>query len=277
MIELKDKKSKLHFFQYIFCGVCIGSGAILPGISGGILAVIFGVYEPLMEALTHPKKGIKKHQDMFIPLALGWAIGFLGFAKGISIALQYHRTITIYFFIGLICGTLPTLFKEVKLRKIGFKGFMIILISAILITFSLIYITFISKIKLEPSIITYTFCGVLWGLSVVIPGLATSSILMSLGLYQPLMENVSNMQWGVFLTTLPAMGLTIVLMARLITYLLKHFHSHMFSIIIGFVLISTIMIIPFDFDSISEMMISMIVAYVGYRVANIMAKIESKD
>ena len=66
-------------------GVLIGGGAILPGISGGVLAVIFGFYRPMMELLAHPIKAIPKYWKMFVPVGIGWVIGFFGFAKLIEL------------------------------------------------------------------------------------------------------------------------------------------------------------------------------------------------
>ena len=71
----------------LLCGALIGAGAILPGVSGGVLAVVFGVYQPFMETLTHPRTAIPNYWCWAIPLGLGWAVGFLGLAKGIAAAM----------------------------------------------------------------------------------------------------------------------------------------------------------------------------------------------
>ena len=96
----------------LLCGALIGAGAILPGVSGGVLAVVFGVYQPFMEALTHPRTAIPKYWRWAIPLGLGWAVGFLGLAKGIAAAMLWSQAATTWFFIGLILGTLPALFRD---------------------------------------------------------------------------------------------------------------------------------------------------------------------
>ena len=58
----------------IFVGVLVGGGAILPGISGGVLCLIFGIYEPLMETLSHPKSALKKYIGLFAPFLLGYVL-----------------------------------------------------------------------------------------------------------------------------------------------------------------------------------------------------------
>ena len=90
--------------RYLLCGALIGAGAILPGVSGGVLAVVFGIYRPFMEVLTHPRRALPKYWRMLIPLSIGWAAGFLGFAKGIAAALSLSDAVTTWLFIGLIGG-----------------------------------------------------------------------------------------------------------------------------------------------------------------------------
>ena len=61
---------------YVLSGILVGGGAMLPGVSGGVLAVVFGVYMPLMELFTSPIKAIKKHIFMFVPVLIGMTVGF---------------------------------------------------------------------------------------------------------------------------------------------------------------------------------------------------------
>ena len=82
----------IRWMRYGLCGVLIGAGAILPGVSGGVLAVVFDIYRPVMEVLTHPRTSLPKHWHIFPPLGMGWVLGFLLFAKGISAALAVYRS-----------------------------------------------------------------------------------------------------------------------------------------------------------------------------------------
>ena len=65
-----------------------------------------------METLAHPGRGIRKYWHIFLPLGIGWAVGFLGLAKGISAAYALSDAATIWLFIGLIAGTFPALWRE---------------------------------------------------------------------------------------------------------------------------------------------------------------------
>ena len=93
------------YILFLIQGALVGIGAILPGISGGVLCVAFGIYESMMELLTNPIKTIKKQYKMFIPFIIGWIIGFIILAKGIELLFVKSASIAMMLFFGLICGT----------------------------------------------------------------------------------------------------------------------------------------------------------------------------
>ena len=93
-------------------GIIIGAGAILPGISGGVLAVVFGIYRPAMELLTHPRRALQRYWRMLLAVGIGWAIGFLGGGSVILALFHQSETVATCLFIGLILGTLPDLWHE---------------------------------------------------------------------------------------------------------------------------------------------------------------------
>lgn len=101
-----------RFIVLVVQGAIIGAGAILPGISGGVLCVAFGIYQPMMAILAKPIKNIPRYWHMFIPILIGWIAGFVGLAKVISDLLEVNSAVVTSLFIGLIAGTFPSLFKE---------------------------------------------------------------------------------------------------------------------------------------------------------------------
>ena len=90
----RNQNMILRWLRDFLCGVLIGAGAILPGVSGGVLAVVFDIYRPFMEVLTRPRTAVPKYWKMFVPIVLGWCAGFVGFAKGISAAFCLSSTVT---------------------------------------------------------------------------------------------------------------------------------------------------------------------------------------
>ena len=84
--------------MYAIQGAIIGVGAILPGVSGGVLCVAFGLYEPLMELLTTPKKALKENHRMFVPFIVGWALGFVLLAKLIEMFFSFAPDVALFLF-----------------------------------------------------------------------------------------------------------------------------------------------------------------------------------
>jgi putative membrane protein len=93
-------------------GVIIGIGAILPGISGGVLSVTFGLYRPMMDLLSSPIKSLKKYWSLFLPVIIGWVFGFVVFARLIGVFFEKSETLAIWLFIGLIAGLFPRCLKK---------------------------------------------------------------------------------------------------------------------------------------------------------------------
>lgn len=90
----------------------IGLGAILPGISGGVLSVIFGIYRPIMELLSHPRKNVRTHLPALFPVIIGMGIGFAGIANLLSFFLEKYPYPSVCLFVGLIIGMFPSLKRE---------------------------------------------------------------------------------------------------------------------------------------------------------------------
>ena len=107
-----SKTTPLQFLFRIIQGALIGLGAVLPGISGGVLSVIFGIYKPIMELLSNPFKNFRTHVPKLIPVLIGGVIGFLGVANILAFFLNKYPDPSVCLFIGLIAGMLPSLFRE---------------------------------------------------------------------------------------------------------------------------------------------------------------------
>ena len=171
----------LHFLQ----GALIGLGAVLPGISGGVLSVVFGVYQPVMELLSHPRSAMKRYYRMLIPLILGGGFGFVVVARILGFLLTRYPDPSVCLFVGLIGGMLPSLFREAgkKGRKKSDLLMTVVCFGMILILLTLLQII---QVTIAPSFGWYLFCGFCIALSVIAPGMSFSTLLMPLGLYTPL-------------------------------------------------------------------------------------------
>lgn len=102
------------FLFKLLQGILIGLGAVLPGISGGVLCVVFGVYAPIMALLSNPFRAFKKYALTLLPIVIGMGIGFLGVSKALGILLKAYPDASVCLFVGLIIGMLPSLFREAR-------------------------------------------------------------------------------------------------------------------------------------------------------------------
>ena len=276
MRKKHDENYIIRWLRDFLCGLLIGAGAILPGVSGGVLAVIFDIYRPFMEVLTQPRTAIPKYWPWFLPIAVGWAVGFMGFAKGIAAALNLSGTVTIWLFIGLIFGTVPSLFREAGQQGRSASSWISMGLFAGAVFWGLFYVSHIAEISVEPNFWSYNFCGVLWGMGIVIPGMTSSSVMMALGLYQPMMEGLARLDFLVLAASLPGMLITMALLARLVSWFFKKHYSVAFHGILGIVLASTLVIIPTSYSGATEILLSALCCFGGFLLAFGMARLDRR-
>ena len=266
----------LKSFLRVLQGALIGLGAVLPGISGGVLCVIFKVYEPLMEVLTHPLTALKKHLKLLLPIIIGVVLGFLGIAKLLGFLLERYEAPSVCLFIGLITGMIPSLFREAG-EKGRNKWSFISLGVAFAVVLALLIALKIINVAIVPNFASYLFCGFCLALSIIAPGMSFSTLLMPLGLYQPFTDGIGNLDFSVLLPTGIGALLTVLLLTKLIGWLMDKHYSVMFHSIIGIVIAATIVIIPFSsFASAGAAVINIICLVVGIVAALLLDRMNQR-
>lgn len=226
-------------------GALIGLGSVLPGISGGVLSVVFGVYKPVMELLANPKEKIKTHLPGLLPYFAGAAVGFLGVANLLTYFLEKYPAPSVCLFVGLIMGMLPSLWQEAG-GKGRDKKSMLATIAAMLFVFSILSFLNTASFAITPGFYWYLFCGFALALSIIAPGMSFSAILMPLGLYAPFVDGIGHLDLTVVIPGSIGCVLTIFSMAKAVDSLLTRHYSLFFHAIFGFVTAATIMTIPFE-------------------------------
>lgn len=270
--KIKGIKKQNWIFG-LLCGILIGGGAILPGISGGVLCVVFGLYQPLMEILSHPKRGLPKYWILFLPVAVGWPVGFFVLAKVLTLLFGASEAVSNWLFIGLIVGTFPALYREAGREGRTRPARAVMVLSFLLMFGGLFYVSRVVGFQVRPGWGWYLFCGVLFGMSVVIPGMTSASILMALGLYQPLMESTAAFDASVLLGILPGMLGTVLLLARLVNYCFRTHYALAYHAVLGVVLASTLVLVPTEYSGIGEVLLSVLCCAAGFAVAFYMERI----
>lgn len=269
----------MSFFYLFLIGILIGTGMVIPGVSGAVIAVIFGVYDKMIKSLTNLFKNFKNNFMFLFILGLGILVGAIWFSNVLMFLYQRHEVITKFSFIGLILGGVPFLFKEIKLKynKINYV--------AMIFTFILSFVLWIfSKTILQIDLdgnssscimnfINLFLAGVIYSVGKVIPGISGSFLLIIIGMYEYVLSVIAH-PITIGLTQITRlipfiMGLIIgiLVLLKLINFLLEKHYGLTYSIIAGFILGSIPALIPnlsFSKDAfigILTMIISFILSY----------------
>lgn len=233
----------LRFLGKVLQGALIGLGAVLPGISGGVLSVVFGVYRPIMELLSDPVHKWRTYLPELFPYMIGSAAGFLGVANLLSYVLETYPEPSVCVFVGLIVGMLPSLWREAgdQGRDVGNVILSCVTLVAML---SLLFWLQNSQNTVEPGLSSFLFCGFAFALSVIAPGMSFSTILMPLGLYTPFVEGIGHMRPEVLLPGVAGCVVTFICLAKLVNRLFERHYALMFHGIFGIVGAATVMTVP---------------------------------
>lgn len=261
-------------------GFVIGLANIIPGVSGGTLAITLGIYEKLIGVLTHFFKNWKENIKFLIPIGIGAVLSLLVFSNIIGYALEHYPVPTTLLFMGLILGGVPILLRKVKDKK-SISNFLIFLL-----TFSVVLIFTLLKeqthmVNLEHlNVIGYLLLfgvGIIAAATMIIPGISGSFILMLLGYYEPIINTIrdlshmNNIVENTMILIPFGIGILvgIISIAKLIEYLLKKYETKTYYGIIGFVVSSICSIfiqmgLPHDFF---QLLIGIVLAIIGFLFA----------
>ncbi len=275
------------FWKRFFKGVVIALGFILPGVSGGVLAAILGIYERLLGFLAHFRRNFKRDFWYFVPVGLGGIVGIALLSAPLEYLLAHAQVIVLWGFAGAIIGTLPALMKTATSRAPrdwldGVWFFGTFIISA-----GLLY--FMSELfgTLPANFGGFIVAGALIALGVLVPGLSPSNLLLILGLFTPMLTGFKRLDIvGVYLPIAIGGILAMALFSKLMDHLLVKFHSRVYHFILGIVLASTMLILipnPYAAESISyahatlsTYLFSAIALAVGIALGYWMSALESK-
>jgi len=233
-----------EWFVRLLKGVLIGIGAILPGLSGGVLAVVFNVYEPLVSFLANIFNKFWKNVFFFLPIGIGGVIGIVGFSAVVEFAFEVYPAQFIWLFVGFIVGTFPSLFKTAG--KHGRKSWHWL----VLVAFAAATLAFmrwgetINAGTSDTNFFTWVLSGFIFALGMIVPGMSPSNFLIYLGWYQPMASGIRQLDLGVIIPLMIGAVICIILFAKLINWLFKKAYTFMYHFILGVVVGSTIAIIP---------------------------------
>ena len=254
-------------------GLIIGIGFIIPGVSGGVLATILGIYNEIIERLLNFKKDIENKFLYITPLLIGILISIFLFSKIILYLLNNKLLFISYVFIGLILGCIPYLIKEIKLKTKKNISITFFLITFILGIILYLFQEMSKEMVSTPNIIRMSLAGVFYALGKIVPGISGASLLMLLGVYKyflSIIANPLNINLKIIIIFIPFV-ITFLISAyfilKAIDYLLNNHFRHTYSAIIGFIISSILFIYPGNINIIS-IIIAILSFIISYYLSN---------
>lgn len=254
-------------------GFIMGIANIIPGVSGGTLALTLGIYENFIQAISHFFSKIKENIKFLLPIVIGIGLSILSMSRVIDASYEHFPIPTTMFFMGLVIGGLPLLLKKVKGKK-ELKQPSSYIIAAI--TFSIVLLLSLSEqlfdISLKANLMNMNFggyitlflVGVIAAATMIIPGVSGSLVLMLLGYYYPILKVIKNItafkDLGSNILIAGVFGIGVLVgivgVAKLIEFLLGKFETKTYFGVIGFIIASILAIPIATMNSVNNLVFS---------------------
>lgn len=278
----------MNMFKNIIKGMMIGIANIMPGVSGGTLAVSMGIYDKLIHCITHILSEFKESMKFLLPIFAGAGIALVALTFVIEALFQYYPIPTNLLFIGLIVGGLPPVITKVKSHKLTFGHILAgLLFFALVVGMAMMGGNGNRQVTLNLGIvpmIQLVLVGIIAAATMIIPGVSGSMVLLILGYYQPIIQQIT-----VFCTAVIALdmagilhGVAILLpfgigvligilgIAKIIEIIFQKYPVYAYCAIIGLIAASPIAILVcsnFAGFSISVLLISIVTFAAGFGIA----------
>ncbi len=231
----------VYVIKKLIFGLIIGIAAITPGLSGGVIAASFGIYEKIIDALCGLGKNFKKNFAFVLPYALGGGIGVLFFSNIMERLISYSYYEITYIFIGLVLGTIPSFLKEANN-----KGFKILYVFFAVLSFSISFVLgdYIKSIVSFSNFFKYILIGMIVSLGTLIPGLSSSFILMKAGLYNLYISAISDFKLVPLIYISFGFAAASILIIGIIKYMFNKHHGLSYYTVFGLLVGSVVMVFP---------------------------------
>lgn len=242
-LEPRKLNPVTDWFVRLIKGIIVGIGFILPGLSGGVLAVIVGMYDPLIRFLANLKDKFLKNLLFFLPFAIGAAVGIVLFAVVVEKAFGKYAAQFVCLFVGFVAGTFPSLYKTAGKQGRKSKDILILILSAAGI-FVLMLVGGKQLTEVNPNMLSWLASGLLMGLGLIVPGLSPSNFLIYFGMYDKMATGIKDFDFAVIFPLVIGFILCVILFSKIAAYLFKKYYSGMYHFILGLVIGSSLAIFP---------------------------------
>lgn len=219
--------------ERFFKGIIVGLGGVAPGLSGSVLLIIFGLYQKTLEALGTLAVNFRKNIRFLLPLVCGMFLGVLLFSKLINFCLGKYEMPTRFCFLGLIIGTVPMVWQEVRKEGFSKKYGVLVFLAAVLGTWMFTVNAGAFPQVVSPTLIQKILLGVAVAATAIIPGVDPAVFLSSLGFYEMYVRALADFDTTILLPMVLGLALGAVGISYFMSLLFKRFYTASYSIIFG--------------------------------------------
>lgn len=267
-------------------GFIVGIGKIIPGVSGAMLAMMFGIYEKALNIISNLKTEFRKNIKFILILGISISLAIIFGSNIIKKCLENHYLPTMMLFIGMMIGGIKPLFKNIANEKVKISNILWALgcvIFLVLLSFVDVDATNETLTKDPLTFLILIFSGFLDAFATVVPGICGTALLMILGYYDVVIGSLSDIfnfanigdNLFVLVPFLIGMLLGIFLISKLVNYLFKHHKVKTYYSIIGFAIMSIILLFLDVLENtyeLNEIIISAILLVIGYIIVHFLER-----
>ena len=217
-----------------FCkGILVGIGGVAPGLSGSVLLIIFGLYRKTLEALGTLLTNLRKNLTFLLPLVAGMGIGVLLFSRILDFCLASYEMPTRFCFLGLILGTVPMVWREVKKEGFSRKYYLVVGLAALAGFWMFTGNPNAFPQVTDPTLLQSILLGVAVAATAIIPGVDPAVFLSTLGFYEMYVHALATLELSVLAPMIVGLALGAVGISFGMNWLFKRFYTITYSVIFG--------------------------------------------
>lgn len=255
-------KNLVNFFK----GMAIMVSTLVPGVSGGTMAIVLGIYDDLIHAVGSFFEDWKKHSKLLIQLGAGAIIGLLLFSNLIETALNHYPIVMRFLFIGIILGGIPILYKRaisIEKNKSDFIYLIIGLVIALFMSQDTSSVTTMASVGGVKGFIFLFIAGIIIAIALILPGISGSYVLLIFGLYDTVLNAINTVNISLLVPLLLGAIVGTLATTKAIEKLLQKYPGKTYMMILGFVMGSILPIYP-GLPGSGEIIFSVIALIIGF-------------
>ncbi len=262
------KKNIILFIK----GIIIGIGKIIPGVSGAMLSISLGVYEQLISSMANIFKDTRKNIKFLLIIGSAIILSIILSSNIIMYCLDNYYLPTMLLFIGMIIGCIPEIVKMAK-KKVTRKNVILMLIPFII----LLLLNVLSKnsFYIHPNFFNLILIGIIEALTMIIPGVSGSAILMMLGVYEIIINSLTSFNHlDTLIPFVIGIALGVILLSKILNNLFKKYNISCYYVILGFtiatifILLGNIFVITYSFYEIFKGILFLILGlFISYKLS----------